>query len=141
MQSMASHFAEGVGGALSLAFIAFSTVFLVLGGLTLIIMGVKYLSVLVERKPVGKPPAPPKPKPVSGAVGSTSPQAPASGVTGQDRKKVIAAIAGALLACGEGARIKSIRPVGLQGTAGLTMWKQAGLMEGLKKLDRNLWKK
>lgn len=141
MQSMASHFAQGIGGALSLAFIAFSTVFLVLGGLTLIIMGVKYLSAIGERKPGVKPPAPPKPQAGSGPGSVATPQAPGAAVSGHDQKKVIAAIAGALLACGEGARIKSIRPVaGPSGLVG-SLWKQAALMEGLKKLDRNLWKK
>jgi len=140
---MASHFAEGVGGALSLAFIAFSTVFLVLGGLTLIIMGVKYLSVIGERKPAVKPPSAPSTRPGSGAAPAAVPAPAVPGAPGGtgDQKKVIAAIAGALLACGEGARIKSIRPVGGQGVLVGSLWKQAALMEGLKKLDRNLWKK
>ncbi|HOP52791.1 MAG TPA: OadG family transporter subunit [Synergistales bacterium] len=141
MQSMASHFAEGVGGALSLAFIAFSTVFLVLGGLTLIIMGVKYLSVIVERKPTVKPPVPPRPKSGGGPAPVVSAQGAAAPVSGQDQKKVIAAIAGALLACGEGARIKSIRPLTAQTASGGSLWKQAALMEGLRKLDRGHWKK
>jgi len=134
MQSMASHFANGVGGALSLAFIAFSTVFLVLGALTLIITGVRYLSLIGEKKT----PAPVQPKASAPSASSkASAPVPASG----DQGKVIAAIAGAILACGGGMQVKSIRPLGKAGIQPGSLWKQAALMEGLQKLDRNHWKK
>ena len=138
MQSMASHFASGVGGALSLAFIAFSTVFLVLGALTLIITGVKYLSMIGEKK--NQAPAAPKAAAPAAAPKAAAP-APVSAPAGGDQGKVIAAIAGAILACGGGMQVKSIRPLGKAGIQPGSLWKQAALMEGLKKLDRNHWKK
>lgn len=43
----------GVGGATIMSVIAFSIVFIVLGGLTGIIYGIKYMAAAMERKKMG----------------------------------------------------------------------------------------
>ncbi|HPJ48812.1 MAG TPA: OadG family protein, partial [Synergistales bacterium] len=57
LSHIADKFSHGIGGAIALAMIAFSVVFLVLIALTLIIMGTRYLADLSERKPM-KPAGP-----------------------------------------------------------------------------------
>jgi hypothetical protein len=146
MESMSSYFSTGIAGAISLSTIAFVTVFCVLGGLTFIIVGVRYLAAAFER---GSTPGGPGGK-GSSRASSPSTSAPtaaakpevSSAQPSADRGKVIAAITGALLSAGSsGFRIKSITPAGTQGgrPAG-SFWKQAALMEGLSSLDRQVWK-
>jgi len=145
MESMSSYFSTGIAGAISLSTIAFVTVFCVLGGLTFIIVGVRYLAAAFERgsEPGGKgskgssrASSPSTSAPTAAAKPEVSPAQPSA-----DRGKVIAAITGALLSAGSaGFRIKSITPVGTHGRTAGSFWKQAALMEGLSTLDRQVWK-
>jgi len=139
---MSSYFSTGIAGAISLSTIAFVTVFCVLGGLTFIIVGVRYLAAAFERgsEPGGKgssrASSPSTSAPTAAAKPEVSPAQPSA-----DRGKVIAAITGALLSAGSaGFRIKSITPVGTHGRTAGSFWKQAALMEGLSTLDRQVWK-
>jgi len=145
MESMSSYFSTGIAGAISLSTIAFVTVFCVLGGLTFIIVGVRFLAAAFER---GSAPGGPGGK---GSRGVSSPGASAPTPSAKpesspasssvDRGKVIAAITGALLSAGSaGYRIKSITPAGTHGRTAGSFWKQAALMEGLSTLDRQVWK-
>lgn len=143
MESMSSYFSTGIAGAISLSTIAFVTVFCVLGGLTFIIVGVRYLAAAFERgsAPGGKGGSRASSPPASAPPAASKPEA-STAQPSADRGRVIAAITGALLSAGSsGFRIKSITPVGTQGgrPAG-SFWKQAALIEGLSSLDRQVWK-
>lgn len=60
---------QGVGGAFTLTIIAFTIVFLVLGGLTGIIYGIKYMAAGFERKQTGA---------ATGGTPAPSPAAPST---------------------------------------------------------------
>ena len=140
---MGNQFSNGIGGALSLALIAFSTVFLVLGGLTLIICCVKYLADAIGRMgKQGSPPskggrvvkaAPPKASP--GPVTS----APAPSAT--EGGKLAAVISAAILAStGRAVRIKSIIPAG-RGIRGTLSggWRASALLENYQGMVKDPW--
>jgi len=129
---------EGVGGALTMSIIAFSVVFLVLGGLSGIIYGIKYMATALERKKgggSGTAPAPAAPAPAVHA-------APVA-AAGTDKGRLLAVISAAVAAVeGPGARITSVRPSG--GAAALAPrggleWKRVGIIETLGGLSRD-WK-
>ena len=101
--NLASHF-DGVGGAITLALIAFSVVFIVLAGLSLIIAGLQHLTKALEGMGQKKaaPAAAPKGAPVAKAV-------PAAG---ESKDQLVAVITAAIAAAaGTGCRITGIRPV------------------------------
>ena len=129
---------EGVGGALTMSIIAFSVVFLVLGGLSGIIYGIKYMATALERKKGGGSGTAPAPVAPAAAV-QTVPVA--SG--GSDKGRLLAVISAAVAAVeGPGARITSVRPSG--GAAALAPrggleWKRVGIIETLGGLSRD-WK-
>ena len=129
---------EGVGGALTMSIIAFSVVFLVLGGLSGIIYGIKYMATALERKKGGGSGTAPAPVAPAAAV-QTVPAA--SG--GSDKGRLLAVISAAVAAVeGPGARITSVRPSG--GAAALAPrggleWKRVGIIETLGGLSRD-WK-
>lgn len=142
---MGNQFSNGIGGALSLALIAFSTVFLVLGGLTLIIYCVKYLAALgggMGNKGVTPPrgggrvkSAPPKETPAA-EVSSRAPSTPEGG-------KLAAAISAAILAStGRAVRIKSITPAG-SGVRGTLSggWRASALLENYQGMVKDPWKR
>jgi Na+-transporting methylmalonyl-CoA/oxaloacetate decarboxylase gamma subunit len=128
---------EGVGGALTMSIIAFSVVFLVLGGLSGIIYGIKYMASALERKKSGgggTAPAPAAPAPAVHA-------APVA-AAGTDKGRLLAVISAAVAAVeGPGARITSVRPCGAVAVAprGGLEWKRVGIIETLGGLSRD-WK-
>jgi Na+-transporting methylmalonyl-CoA/oxaloacetate decarboxylase gamma subunit len=104
---LASHFV-GAGGAVILALIAFSIVFLVLIGLSLIIVGNKYLSEVVDsRKKKQSIPSAPKPAApvVSRAVATEVSQS-------VDEENLIAVLTAAVAATlGSAVTVTKVRPV------------------------------
>lgn len=127
LSHIADKFSHGLGGALALAMIAFSVVFLVLMALTLIIMGTRYLADLSERRPA-KPSGPgQQAAPVAATPAPTAPAAPAEG-----DKSVIAAVIAAAIAASGGGRATSIRPLTVTGRGKPSAWKTAGRMDLLE---------
>ena len=118
VKTLASSF-EGMGGAAALSIIAFSVVFLVLGGLTGVIYGMRYISVLAAGAPKAAPKAAPK---------TAAPAAPAASA---DDDELVAVIAAAIAAQTGGAfAIKSIVPVGTHLIGNSDMgWINCGRME------------
>ncbi len=114
MTTLASHF-EGAGGAIILAMIAFSVVFLVLAALSLIIVANRIIAEKAESFKKNVAPAPKKAASPKGAVPQkavAAPAAPAQSVAcGEDENEIVAVITAALAATlGSGAAILDIRP-------------------------------
>ncbi|WP_300523030.1 OadG family protein [Aminiphilus sp.] len=122
---LASHFV-GAGGAVILALIAFSIVFLVLIGLSFIIVGNKCLSEVVDnRKKQRSTPAASKP-----AVPTVS-QAVSAGVSqSADEENLIAVLTAAVAATlGSAVTVTNVRPV-------FAVSRQAGSGNGWRALAR-----
>lgn len=123
---------QGVGGAFTLTIIAFTVVILVLGGLTGIIYGIKYLAGGIERKQSGggTPVAPSAPLAAS-----------APSVSAGSDGRLLAVIAGAVAAYGGGKySVTSVRPVGsARAPLGGDAWRQAAIYQSLGGLNRD-WK-
>jgi Na+-transporting methylmalonyl-CoA/oxaloacetate decarboxylase gamma subunit len=139
-----TYFETGIGGAITLALIAFSTVFLVLGGLTAIIYAIKYFGG-VKASPTapkgngGTPPAPAA-KPASAPVAAPVSVPSASG----DQKRLIAVITAALVeATGRPCRITSIEATGTTSSKRrgprVSLWRSSAIMEGLESLNNQTW--
>ena len=114
MTTLASHF-DGAGGAIILAMIAFSVVFLVLAALSLIIVANRRIAEKVESFKKTAAPAPKKASSPKGAASqkvAASPSAPAqSAASGEDESEIAAVITAAIAATlGSGAAILDIRP-------------------------------
>lgn len=114
MTPLAAHF-DGAGGAIILALIAFSVVFLVLAALSLIIMANRVIAEKVESFKKSTAPAPKKAAPPKGAAPQkavATPAAPAQCVaSGEDEHEIVAVITAAIAATlGSGAAILDIRP-------------------------------
>ncbi|MFP4483193.1 MAG: OadG family transporter subunit [Thermovirgaceae bacterium] len=129
---LAERFSEGMGGAVALAFIAFSVVFMVLLGLTFIIFGVRYLAAAVERGKGGSGPAPSKPKQ---ATPKPAPEKTTQVGGASPDGALIAAIAAAVAASGGGVvtAVRKVTPIGSAVGRGGN-WKLASrseLMEGM----------
>ena len=148
MSAIHGHF-TGIGGAIVVGLIAFSACFLVLGGLALIIYGIKYMAKVGERRDgQGTAPAkqqqPTQPAQASSAaVARAVAQPPAGTAPAGGAQETIAAITGAVLAA-RGGKAFSIRTVTQVG-AGLRSgngrdrrgaWETAGLLENLGELER-----
>ena len=154
MESMASYFSTGVAGAITLSVIAFSTVFLVLTGLTFIILGVRLLAAPFEgrgkvpdkKKPGAPPKASSKAPGPSSTVAAVQPSAPPATVSqAGDTGRIVAAITAALVSYRQDQdfQISSIVPEGqASGKAGrpASLWKQTGMVENLASLDRQIWR-
>ena len=128
---------EGVSGAFTMSIIAFSVVFLVLGGLSGIIYGIKYMASGLDRKKSGGNGSAPAPSTPAAPLAS----APAAS-GGADKGRLLAVISAAVAAVeGPGARITSVRPGGAAAVAprGGLEWKRVGIMETLGGLSRD-WK-
>ena len=123
---------QGVGGAFILTIIAFTIVFLVLGGLTAIIYGIKYLAAGLERKERG-----------GGGGGRPVPASPASAPSsgGASDGRLLAVIAGAVAAHAGGKyAVSSVRPLGAAlSPRGGEAWKQAAIYQSMGGLSRG-WK-
>ena len=140
MNAIHGHF-TGIGGAVVVGLIAFSACFLVLGGLALIIYGIKYMAKVGERRD-GQGAAPAKQQ--QPAQTSSAPVARAVAQTpAGTAQETIAAITGAVLAA-RGGKAFSIRTVTQMGTARRSgsggersgAWETAGLLENLGELER-----
>ena len=126
---------QGVGGAFILTIIAFTVVFLVLGGLTAIIYGIQYLALALERKQTGGGGSAPA------AVPSPAAPAASGAVAGTGDSRLLAVIAGAIAAHSGGTfRISSVRPAGSAlSPSGGAAWRQSAIFESLGGLSRD-WK-
>lgn len=162
MNALHGHF-TGIGGAVVVGLIAFSACFLVLGGLALIIYGIKYMAKVGERGS-GQPSAPAKQQAAqpaqastAAAVRDTAQNAVGTALAGSmlagstlagstlagPAQETIAAITGAVLAA-RGGKAFSIRTVTQMGTARRSgsggerrgAWETAGLLENLGELER-----
>ena len=143
MNPIHGHF-TGIGGAVVVSLIAFSACFLVLGGLALIIYGIKYMAKVGERGD-GQGTAPAKQQPARQAQASTA--APVAQAVAQtpagSAQETIAAITGAVLAA-RGGKAFSIRTIAQLGTGNRSgngrdrrgAWETAGLLENLGELER-----
>ena len=143
MNPIHGHF-TGIGGAIVVSLIAFSACFLVLGGLALIIYGIKYMAKVGERGD-GQGTAPAKQQPARQAQASTA--APVAQAVAQtpagSAQETIAAITGAVLAA-RGGKAFSIRTIAQLGTGNRNgrsgdrrgAWETAGLLENLGELER-----
>ena len=143
MNPIHGHF-TGIGGAVVVSLIAFSACFLVLGGLALIIYGIKYMAKVGERGD-GQGTAPAKQQPARQAQASTA--APVAQAVAQtpagSTQETIAAITGAVLAA-RGGKAFSIRTIAQLGTGNRSgngrdrrgAWETAGLLENLGELER-----
>ena len=140
MNPIHGHF-TGIGGAVVVSLIAFSACFLVLGGLALIIYGIKYMAKVGERRD-GQGAAPAKQQ--QPAQTSSAPVARAVAQTpAGTAQETIAAITGAVLAA-RGGKAFSIRTIAQLGTGNRNgrsgdrrgAWETAGLLENLGELER-----
>ena len=140
MNPIHGHF-TGIGGAIVVGLIAFSACFLVLGGLALIIYGIKYMAKVGERRD-GQGAAPAKQQ--QPAQTSSAPVARAVAQTpAGTAQETIAAITGAVLAA-RGGKAFSIRTIAQLGTGNRSgngrdrrgAWETAGLLENLGELER-----
>lgn len=103
--NLASHF-TGVGGAVVLALIAFSVVFMVLAGLSLIIGGLQHFTGAIEGMAKKKAAAP------APAAKPAAPVAKAVPAAGESKEQLVAVITAAIAAAaGPGMRITGIRPI------------------------------
>lgn len=131
---------SGIGGAFTLSIIAFTVVFLVLGGLSAIIYGIKYLAIGVSNKKDssgGSKPQSAPPAPVQAAPAAPASTASLSAAT-PDRGRLLAVITAAIAAT-EG-KIPVIRSVTRAiSPRGAEEWKRMGIIEGHCTLSRN-WK-
>lgn len=122
---------SGVGGALTMCVIAFTVVFLVLGGLTGVIYGIKYIAQGLERK---------KNEPPSGGSGVQASVASTSPTPASD-SRLLAVITAAVAASGISGRITGIYPNGeicLRHVRS-SGWRGMALFEGIQALGRD-WK-
>ncbi len=128
---------SGVGGALTMSIIAFSVVFLVLGGLSGVIYAIKYIAQGLERKK-NEPPAG---NVAAGNAAATAPVAAAPAAqTGADGR-LMAVLAAAVAASGIVGRIVGVAPAEGSRTrpARSGGWRSAALAEGIQALARD-WK-
>ena len=128
---------SGVGGALTMSIIAFSVVFLVLGGLSGVIYAIKYIAQGLERKKN----APPAGNVAAGNAAATAPVAAAPAAqTGADGR-LMAVLAAAVAASGIVGRIVGVAPAEGSRTrpARSSGWRSAALAEGIQALSRD-WK-
>jgi hypothetical protein len=129
------HELSGVGGATIMSAIAFSIVFIVLGGLTGIIYGIKYLAAGMDRKKSGGSAAvaaPQAPKAPAGTAGISH----FAGTSGTTKGQILAVLAAAVAASG-GGRITSISRVQAASSPHGTPWKQMGIVENLSTMTRD----
>ena len=134
VKTLAASF-EGLGGATALSVIAFSVVFLVLAGLTLVIFAMRYVSLWTMKKPAPaaatKAAAPAK---VAAATATAAAVASAPAAA-EDDSELVAVITAAIVAqLGTAAvAIKSIAPSPVNSVIGFdnAAWIACGRIEGL----------
>ena len=135
---MIGHF-EGAGGALTVSMIAFTIVFVVLAGLTLVIFAIKFFAGSPENKGSGTSGTP--------VVPSVTPvvSTPAAPVQPAGKSRVAAAITAAILAATQGrGRVLSVTPLGVStgsvAPSARTTWKTTGIVERISGRLSRPWK-
>lgn len=126
---------SGIGGATIMSAIAFSIVFIVLGGLTGIIYGIKYLAAGMDRKKSGRSVTVAAPQ-VSKASAGTAGISHFAGTSGSAKGQILAVLAAAVAASG-GGRITSISRVRAASSPHGTPWKQMGIVENLSMMTKD----
>jgi sodium pump decarboxylase gamma subunit len=132
VKTLAASF-EGLGGATALSVIAFSIVFLVLAGLTLVIYAMRYVTKFASKAPA------------NGSVSSASSAAvhaqPSKSAASADDGELVAVIAAAIAAqTGTMMSIKSIVPAGTHLIGeGTDAWIACGRMEALQSALTDRW--
>lgn len=118
---------SGIGGAFTMSVIAFSVVFLVLGGLSGVIYGIKYIASALEKK---------KNEPPKGGTASVAPPSPAVVASAGGDGPLMAVLAAAVASSGIGGRIVGVALAGGSRARPLRggMWKNAGVMESVETL-------
>lgn len=144
---MGNQFSNGITGAVSLALIAFTTVFLVLGGLTLIIYCVKYIAALggglgKGEGNQGKQASSPAGRAAgAGARAASAPPVAIKG-KGEEEGRLAAVISAALAAAlGRGVKIKKISkaaPAAGEGSR-LSGWKAGILLSAGQGMVKDPW--
>lgn len=123
MEGHISSYFTGVTGGLTMSFIAFSIVFIVIIGLMLVMMGMEHICQAIDKVHAPKPAAtaaPAAPKPAAPAA-----QAVAAPAEGDDQ--LLAVISAAIMAaCGAGARVVAFSPVKAPAS---NAWKNVGRIQ------------
>lgn len=134
VRTLASSF-EGIGGALALSVIAFSVVFLVLAGLTLVIFAMRYVTRFASKAGTAKTAAAPV-KAKTAAPAAAPVAAPAAA-----DDELIAVIAAAIAAqSGAAVAIKNIVPAGTHLIGeGVDGWIACGRIEALQGALSDRW--
>lgn len=121
--SISSYFV-GVPGGLIMSFIAFSIVFIVIVGLMLVMMGMKYVCTAIDNMNKPKPAAPAQSSPAPAPAAPAS-AAPAAAVSADD--ELLAVISAAIMAaCGSTARVVAFSPVKAPASSA---WKNVGRLQ------------
>jgi sodium pump decarboxylase gamma subunit len=121
MESHISSYFTGTTGGLTMSFIAFSIVFIVIVGLMLLMMGLKHVCAAIDSVGKKKPAAPGAQAP------APAPAKPAAAVSKEDDGELLAVISAAIAAaCGSAARVVSFRPIHAPEA---TSWKLLGRMQ------------
>ncbi|PIE54889.1 MAG: hypothetical protein CSA35_03200 [Dethiosulfovibrio peptidovorans] len=127
---------EGISGALSLSVIAFSIVFLVLLGLTVVIFTIRLF--VSFKKEVQSPGGSGKPSQMALSQAAVMPPLSGSIPSKGLSPELVAAISGVLIAkLGNGTRILSVQPARGEGLR--HSWLNWGRFDGLQGLDRSAW--
>ncbi|MCD8392896.1 MAG: OadG family protein [Cloacibacillus porcorum] len=113
-----SSYFVGVTGGLTMSFIAFSIVFIVIVGLMLVMMGMKHVCAAIDNMS--------KPKPATTAQPSPAPAAPAAAVSADDDDLLAVISAAIMAACGSTARVVAFSPVKAPVS---TAWKNVGRLQ------------
>jgi len=123
--------------ALLVSLMAFTVVFVVLAGLFAIIVGKRYLAVILEKRDIGVETA--LPAIVSTPVSQTEVEPAPVAKTAEDIKKLIAAISAAInVSIGKSVKITSVMPV--QRSDANIRWRTMGIAECMKsRLGSRSW--
>ena len=119
MTGQISSYFVGVTGGLTMSFIAFSIVFIVIVGLMLVMMGMKHVCAAIDNMSKPKPATTAQPSPAA-------PAAPAAAVSADDDELLAVISAAIMAACGSTARVVAFSPVKAPVS---TAWKNVGRLQ------------
>ena len=114
-----SSYFVGVTGGLTMSFIAFSIVFIVIVGLMLVRRGMKHVCAAIDNMSKPKPATTAQPSPAA-------PAAPAAAVSADDDERLAVISAAIMAACGSTARVVAFSPVKAPVS---TAWKNVGRLQ------------
>lgn len=114
-----SSYFVGVTGGLTMSFIAFSIVFIVIVGLMLVMMGMKHVCAAIDNMSKPKLATTAQPSPAA-------PAAPAAAVSADDDELLAVISAAIMAACGSTARVVAFSPVKAPVS---TAWKNVGRLQ------------